>query len=263
MVLIPIIKAIMSLSAFSALAANTAGFDHTHKQWTKILNQYVQIKGAHSGVKYSELAKSPSELKKYTKAIQSVSKDEYNTFSLDEKLAFLINAYNALTIELIVDNWKVSTIKDIGSVLSPPWKKRFFTLLEEREHLDGIEHQLIEKNFTDPRVHFALVCASKGCPPLRNEAYEGSRLNHQLEEVTQGFLRDKVRNHFDPKSNTLFLSSIFKWYSKSFEDKYGSLQAFVGPRIASSPEEQRIIEDKKTKIKHLDFDWSLNEAAAL
>lgn len=245
--------------AWSAQAASSPTFDHAHKQWGLLLKQFVVVDGHESRVNYAKLKSDRQELDSYLKTLENVKNVEFSRFSELQKLAFLINAYNALTIKLILDHYPVKSIKDIGSFLTSAWKIKFFTLLEEKRHLDNIEHDLIRKSFNEPRIHFALVCASKGCPALRPESFTGDRLENQLEEATRNFLTDRARNRYSNATNKLELSSIFKWYGEDFYKKHGSVEAFVATRIAENPEEQAAIRSKKASISYLDYDWSLND----
>jgi hypothetical protein len=253
------IAAILTFS-ISALWCQTssAGFDHSQKSWTDFLKKSVIIKDQASFVNYRTIKQNPDELNAYVRSVEAVSRADYEKFSSNEKLAFLINAYNALTIKLIIDHYPIRSIKDIGSIFRSPWKIEFFNLLGHRSDLDKIEHGLIRNEFSEPRIHFALVCASLGCPALRNEAYVGTRLDDQLEAAPLGFLRDGNKNRYSAKQ--VELSSIFKWYGHDFEKKFGSVRNFVAPRLTENAENQKSIRDEKTAIVFLDYDWSINEA---
>ena len=247
--------------SFRIWASDTAtlSFDQTHSVWTHILKNNVVIEGSRSRVNYSAIKKNLSDLKKYLRTIQSVSKEEFSRFNEKERLSFLTNAYNALTVKVITDHYPTKSIRDIGGLFSNSWKIKFFTLFGEGHSLDDIEHEMIRKSFNEPRTHFALVCASKGCPALRSEAYIAQRFEEQLENATHTFLRDPSRNRFDSKANTLYLSSIFKWYGPDFLKKFGSVKAFVAPRIVQDQAEMAAIQSDRTKIEYLSYDWSLNE----
>ncbi|MFM8313131.1 MAG: DUF547 domain-containing protein, partial [Deltaproteobacteria bacterium] len=174
----------------------------------------------------------------------------------NEKLAFLINAYNALTIKWILQHYPVKSIKDTGGFLSSPWKKKFFKLFGEEQSLDGIEHGILRKDFQEPRIHFAVVCASKGCPALKGEAYTAAKLEEQLESSARNFLRDSERNYYNAEENRFFLSKIFDWYGDDFKKKLGSVQAFIVPRMIPDTSTVKI---QESTLKYLDYDWSLNE----
>ena len=231
-------------------------FDHSHSAWDKILKEYLKVSGATSRVNYSKLKANVVKLDAYLSQVEEVSKPQYQKFSSDEKLAFLINAYNAFTLKLITNHYPVDSIKDIGGLFSSPWKQEFFTLLGKKSHLDNIEHNIIRKEFNEPRIHFALVCAAKGCPPLRSEAYLAAKLEEQLEDAGLSFINDRSRNFYDSKPDILHVSSIFKWYGDDFNKNYGSFINYVSTRIKTDP---KPLSNKKPTIKYLDYDWSLNE----
>lgn len=252
-----------------ALAADGTSFDHSHKLWNDFLHQFVVVKGHESAVKYKQIkenagpaaGQSAPLLQTYLQSLERVTKSEFERFSEKEKLAFLINAYNAYTIKLIIDHYPVKSIKDTGSFLKGPWKIKFFSLLGEERNLDNIEHDMVRKWFQEPRIHFALVCASKGCPALRNEAFTGDKLDQQLEDGARNFLTDSTKNRYVPETRKLELSSIFKWYGDDFVKKFGSLETFLATRITEKPESQKLIREKKASISFLDYDWSLNDAS--
>lgn len=234
-------------------------FDHSHPVWTAILQKYVFVKGLTNTVNYRALKNDSTGLEEYLRSVEAISKEEFDKFSENEKLAFLINAYNAFTVKLILDHYPVKSIKDIGPFLSSPWKVNFFSLLGEQRNLGNIENDMIRKWFNEPRIHFAIVCASVGCPALQNQAYTASLLDKQLSSASQDFLSDRRRNRYVPETGKLEISSIFKWYDGDFAKKYGSLETFLAPRITANPEFQAIIREKKAPISYLDYDWSLNE----
>lgn len=245
--------------ASSASGTEPAHFDHSHRQWNDFLKQVVVTVGHESRVNYSKAKANREKLDTYLKALEGVNKPEFENFSESQRLAFLINAYNAFTVALIVDHYPVKSIKDIGSFLKSPWKIEFFSLFGEKHYLDNIEHDMIRKWFHEPRIHFALVCASKGCPALRNEAFTADHLESQLEDAAKNFITDKNKNRFSRAQNHLEISSIFKWYGEDFVKKFGSVEAFLAPIISESPEEQNLIRSKRASISYLDYDWSLND----
>lgn len=234
-------------------------FDQTHSQWNAILKQYVVLHGHESRVNYGKIKAERKRLDEYLNSLQQVKKADFERFSESQRLAFLINAYNAFTVALIVDHYPVSSIKDLGTFLTSPWKIKFFDLFGEKRYLDNIEHDMVRKWFSEPRIHFALVCASKGCPALRNEAYTGDLLDKQLEQAAVNFLTDEKKNRFTPEAKRLEISSIFKWYGEDFQKKFGSVEAFIAPRITSNADDQKAIREMKATISYLDYDWSLND----
>ena len=262
---------IRCLSGFAVLAwcavgfANPVyaeGFDHSHALWEELLQSHVVDHGTYSQVQYQALKRdSASILDEYLQSLSSVPKSQFDQWPKPQRLAFLINAYNAFTVKLIIEHYPLDSIKDIGWLLRSPWKTRFFTLFGSKTYLDHIEHDLIRGgDYDEPRIHFALVCASTGCPKLQPHAYTAERLESMLESAAKTFLRDRSRNRFDPDRNTLYLSSIFKWYGEDFVGKYTSVGQFVAGYLTDDSERQQRIRQHQMKVEYLDYNWSLNDA---
>lgn len=246
-----------------AQAAVNHDFDHSHRHWDDILRAYVVEQGAASKVKYAQLkADSQPQLEDYLTALSAVTQAQFAAWSEQQQLAFLINAYNAFTIKLILNHYPVDSIKDIGGWFRSPWKIEFFSLLGQKTNLDYIEHSLIRGNskYSEPRIHFALVCASVGCPKLQRRAFTAERLPSMLEQGAMEFIQDSSRNRYDTRSKELQLSSIFKWYGEDFEPKYGSVAQFVSPYLNVSKDVRAKINAAKNNLEFLDYDWSLNDA---
>lgn len=223
-------------------------YDPTHARWTDLLVKHVKD----GAVDYQGMKKDKAALETYLTALESVPKETYTGWSDQEKIAFWINAYNAYTVKLIVDNFPVKSIKDLSPFLGSVFNKSFIPLKKlhgANMSLNAIEHDTLRATFAEPRVHFALVCASKSCPPLRNEAYRGKDLNHQLDDQARVFLKDSTKNRYDPKSNTLHLSKIFDWFEEDFKKTKGSVRDFVA---------QYLEVPKSVDLEYLDYDWSLN-----
>lgn len=233
------------------------GFDHSYKAWGLLLQKNVSTKGLANLVDYKSIKENPKDLNIFLADLKSVDRETFKKWPEEERLSFLINAYNALTIKLIVDHYPIKSIKEIGSFFQKPWGMKFFYLLGESKCLDDIEHKLIRKEFSDPRAHFALVCASIGCPNLRGEPYLPSALSSQLESATKAFFSDPDKNRFDKDKKTIFLSSIFKWYTKDFEASAETLQKYVIPYFMKSPGDLKSLQD--AQIRFLDYDWALND----
>jgi hypothetical protein len=230
-----------------ALTSSVFAFDHSHKVFTEVLQQNVSIKDKQSLVDYKGLKSSPGKLNGYLESLSSVKVNSYNSFSEDQKLAFLINAYNAFTLKLIIDNYPLESIKDIGSIFSGPWDKKFFTLLGKKKTLNNIEHGMIRKKFNEPRIHFAVNCASIGCPSLANTAFTADKLDIQLETAANNFMSNPTKNY--AKDNTLYLSKIFDWYGKDFKE-IGGFVDYAKKKLKVSG---------KVKYSFLDYSWKLNE----
>lgn len=177
------------------------------------------------------------------------------TLSPNQKKALLINAYNAFTIEWILRNYPTPSIRATPN----PFTAKRFTLGGERVSLDQIEARL--RAMRDPRIHAALVCAGRSCPPLRREAYVANRLNSQLDDNVREWLADKRLNEFLPTQGKAELSSIFKWYRGDFASYPGGLQAFV--RKYAPPEVVRQLGGRKLAITFLSYNWGLNDTSGL
>lgn len=240
----------------AGLTAPTAAaeFDQSHAVFTGVLAQYV--KGAR--VDYAALKANPQDLNRYIDTIATVSRTEFKQWSQSQQIAFLSNAYNAYTLRLITDHYPVKSIKDIGSFLSGPWDQPVVNLFEEMLTLNTLEHKILRKDYAEPRIHFALVCAAKGCPPLRDEAYAGARLGEQLDDQARQFLATPEKNRVEAGEATVYLSPIFKWYGEDFEKKSGSVLAALKPYW---PGRTGAVAQTGFKIRYTDYDWSLNEQA--
>ncbi len=254
---------------FSFLTLQTAWAENIdYSTWNRLLKTHVSFVngGKSTTVDYQGMAEERSQLKQHLSTLSNVSQDQFDTWPRDEQLAFLINAYNAWTIELILTAWpNLKSIKDLGGLFSSPWRKEFIPLLGKTRSLDDIEHGLIRSSgrYNDPRIHFAVNCASIGCPALRPEAYVGNRLDDQLEQQTQLFLSDSSHNRVE--DSVIKLSSIFKWYREDFEQGwlgYHRLEDFLIAHAAALNLSTAMKAQLKTgdvAIEFLDYDWQLNE----
>jgi len=223
----------------------------SHEIYDALLKKHVTQAGV---VDYKGFLKDTVTLNKYL-AILSKNPPNEKTWSKEDQMTYWINAYNAFTIKLITNYYPVKSIKDIGSSIqipfvNTPWDLKFITIGKEKMDLNNIEHGKLRKIFDDPRIHMALVCASKSCPILLNEAYDPKRLDAQLNQQTKAFLADPFRNKISADNPQL--SMIFKWYSMDFNKKGGSVREFVN-RYSSV----KIKPD--AKIANTDYDWGLNE----
>ena len=247
------------------------GFDHSHAAWNSLLVKHVETfsNGNASAVDYAALKTEQAALSAYLGTLSAVNEAEYGKWSKPQRLAFLINSYNAFTVELILTKYPgLESIKDLGSVFQSPWKKAFFTLLGEKRTLDDVEHGMIRAAgvFDDPRIHAGVVCASIGCPMLPPEAFVAERLDTQLDDGMRRFLADASRNRFDPVSGRVQLSKIFDWYGKDFEkghkgfDSVKSVVARYSDLLASSAEARAKLKAGDFRIEFLEYDWRLNDA---
>ena len=209
-----------------------------HHRWNTQLKKYVSNDGI---VNYKEWGKNIDQLKAYINTLESNSPNE-NT-SKEYKLAYWINAYNALTIDLIIKNYPLKSIKEIKF----PWKTKCFNDGNNNYSLGDIEHKILRK-MNEPRIHFAINCASKSCPKLLNEAYIEKNLNNQLNAATKEFLIDSTKNII--KENKSELSKIFLWFGKDFGSKK-MIKEFIS--------EYSGFKLNKFKIDYLPYNWDLNE----
>jgi hypothetical protein len=247
-----------------------AQFDHTHAAWTALLARHVKplAGGNASQVDYQGFAADRAALHRYIRSLSDLSAAEFARWNKAQQLAFLANAYNALTIEKVLTRYpNLKSIRDFGRVIGNPWKDEFFTLLGAKHSLDWIEHETLRAPgvYDDPRVHVAVVCASVGCPMLGTQAFTADRLDAQLDEQFRRFMADRSRNRYDPRTRTVELSSIFDWYGKDFEmghKGFASVQDVVAKyadQLADSPGDRALLRTKTVPIKFLDYDWSLND----
>lgn len=259
-----LLRSSLFVAALFAAASAQAAFDQTHAAWTAVLKKSVTQEFPSSYVDYAALKAQPAELADYLKSLEGVTTGDYEKWSKDERLAFLINAYNAFTLKLVADHYPVKSIREIKEgLLGTPWKVEFFTLLGKKRKLDELEHEMIRKGFSEPRIHFALVCASKGCPALRDEAYLGKKLNAQLEDSAKRFLGDARKNYFTEREKKLYLSSVFEWYGDDFKPAKGvGVRKFVAPRLGKNPAETKAIQSLDTELIFLPWDWTLNDSNA-
>lgn len=241
-----------------------------HGTWNELLETHVQwTRDGHASiVDYPGMAADADRLNRYLDRLSDVDQQHYEQFSHDEKLAFLINAYNAFTVKLILKQHGLpDSIRDIGGWFSGPWEQRFFTLLGRKRTLDELEDRMIRGNakLMDPRVHFALNCASVSCPALRPAAYTAEQLDQQLDDQARRFLSDSQRNHYDADSNTLRVSSIFTWYQDDFATAAGSLGQFLARYAVALdvPQSKRqALRGGAMTCQFRDYDWSLNGAGS-
>ena len=246
--------------------ASKSSFDH--QVWQQLLQNHVyELRGGQATeVDYAGFKQEQQSLQTYLKKLEQISQSEFDRWPKAEQLAFLINAYNAWTVELILTKYpKLDSIKDLGSLFSSPWKKEFIPFLGKTRSLDDIEHGLIRGSgrYNEPRIHFAVNCASIGCPALAREAYTGDKLEQQLERAAALFLQDRSRNRL--KGDELEVSSIFKWYRDDFKQGWRgahSLEAFLAGyalALALSSEQKADLLAEKIDIDFLSYDWDLND----
>jgi len=254
-----------------SVQAQASGFDHAHAAWTALLRRHVRLLrgGQATQVAYAGFRTDRAALKAYLDSLSAVTPSTFAGWTRAERQAFLINAYNAFTVELILTKYpELKSIKDLGSLLSSPWKPKWIALLGAMVSLDDIEHAMLRRrgDYDDPRVHFVVNCASIGCPALREEAFVAARLDAQMDEQALRFMSDRTRNRFNPQRGRLELSRIFDWYGEDFRLGHRgivSLAAFAARYadvLADAAADRERIRTGRADIAFLDYDWALNDA---
>ncbi len=217
--------------------------EELHADYEKVLKAYV----ADGKVDYAGLKKDRAQLDGYLSRLIRVKKREFSSWSRDARLAYLTNLYNVATLRLIIDHYPVKSIKDIGSFFKGPWDQPVVSLFGKNITLNNLEHDIIRKEYKEPRIHMALVCAAKGCPPLRSEAYTADRLDSQLDDQSKTYLSSPKGMRIDRSKGKVYLSSIFKWYGDDFISVTVFAEKHSGKNIDGF------------SVRWLDYDWSLND----
>jgi hypothetical protein len=245
------------LIAWCAIAGtvSVAAFDHSHEKLDRLLKQHVR----NARVDYAALKTDRQPLDAYLLECSVVKEPDFRQWTEQQQLAFLINLYNAATLQLVASHYPVPSIKKIGGWFKGPWDQECVRVFGRTTTLDDLEHGMLRRNYREPRIHFAIVCAAQGCPPLRPEAYTAARLNQQLEEQARAFLRQRASNRVEPGQHTVYLSPIFKWFREDFENAEPILK-FLAPYFPAE-DQQRLAAERDWKIRYTEYDWSLNDAS--
>ncbi len=213
-----------------------------HFEWNRMLKSYVDEEG---GVNYKGWKKEQEALRGYLKAMGQM---ETEGFTENDVLAYYINIYNAATVDLILTHYPLESIKDIEIDGNSAWEHPFILLNEKAITLNHLENEIIRKQFNDPKIHFALVCAAKSCPKLHNRAFTGENLNEVLTTLTTEFINNAEANTI--QEDLLVVSRIFEWYSEDFGGKEGVIpfvRKHTNKKIGKNP-----------TLRFQDYDWSLN-----
>lgn len=237
------------LAVFVLIGAMPVDRAFDHSAFDALLAKHVDKDG---WVDYEGLHKDAALLDSY---IASLGNAPFAELGRDQKLALLINAYNAFTLRLILDHYPIKSIKDIPS--AKRWDAKRWRISTMTLSLNQIEHEQIRPKFAEPRIHFALVCAAIGCPKLRNEAYQAERIEEQLEDQTRYLHSHDRWFGYQPGAKEVHLTKLYKWYGADFEQVAGSVLDFAARY--SSALKIAIEKDKTPRIKWLDYDWTLND----
>jgi hypothetical protein len=250
---------VLGLLASPGSARPVQGFDHAHAAWTDVLKVCVRD----GGFDYAKLKQDRTSLDAYLAALHAVTPAELAGWDEKQRFAFWINAYNAHCIQKVVDEYPLKSIKKLSGAfgLNSVFDQEFIPMKAHHPDegdelsLNDIEHKILRAKFKDARVHAAINCASKSCPPLRAEAFMAERLDAQLDEQMKAFVNDPARNKLDPARKELELSEIFKWFAEDFERDAKTVQGYL-IRFAP-PEKADFI--RGARIRYLDYDWDLND----
>ena len=234
---------------FSANEPESTSQPVSHELFNQLLQKHVSEDGR---VSYTGFIADSVKLKAYLKLLSASHPND--TWTEKERLAYWINAYNAFTIQLILNHWPLESIKDIGSriqlpFINSPWDIKFIRIEDMEYDLNNIEHSILRKEFKEPRIHFAIVCASYSCPRLLNQAFVADKLESQLEAQARDFINDPRKNQLSAKR--IGLSKIFSWFQGDFTDE-GSLIQFLNNYANIT-----IAED--AEIAYREYDWQLND----
>ena len=227
-------------------ASNTA---FSHDLFNQVLQEHVDD----GLVDYAKLKANLDIFEKYLDQLAAAKPDE---MTYNAQTAFWINAYNALVIKGVIDHYPIKSVKKVK------WFNGFFSRLKfqvagESYSLDHIEHKIIRKEFVDPRIHFALVCASKGCPPIENTVFLPETIEEQLDAVTLKFVTNPEKVRLDRGKRRVYLSKIFKWYKEDFTEGYSGVADFLSDYL--SPDDAEFVASKDVKFHYLHYDWNLND----
>ena len=240
---------LLSMTACNAQPAKMIEKPPSHEVWDELLKTGVLKNGL---VNYKAFIRQKDRLEQYL-ALLSNNAPNPKTWTREEQLAYWINAYNAFTIKLIADNYPVESIKDLHPVnipfVSSVWQKKFFQIGGTKMSLDQIEHSILRKDFNEPRIHFAVNCASISCPVLRAGAYTAQEIEEQLNEQAILFINDPLRNKIT--TGKVEISKIFSWFKGDFT-KDTSLKDFINTYSKTKIPEG-------SKINYLDYHWGLND----
>lgn len=243
-------NAVVALVTLGAATPAIAAFDHQHSAWAQVLKTHVR----NGAVSYGKLAQNRASLDRYTEALSALNPTEFKSYTRKQRMAIWINAYNALTVKLILDQKPSKSIRDIGD----PWKGHTFQVAARQVTLDQIEHAILRKDYFDARLHFVLVCAAQSCPILDSRPFLAPTLSAQMERAARRFARDTRRNTYDASANTLRISKIFEWFADDFKRHYAKDQdAAQGIRVFFDAQLPAAVPND-AKIEYTNYDWSLN-----
>jgi hypothetical protein len=249
-------------------------FDHEYIDYGKTLKTYVQ----NGLVDYSGLKQNRQGIDSFVEQVTRVSEDEYKNWTREQQLAFWINVYNGWFLQIVIDHYPIKSTRIVGFLypensvqrIDGIWKDIHLTTAGRSVSLDSIEHNILRPLFQEPRIHFAIVCASIGCPSLKTEPYRAAILNAQLEDSARGFANNPQKVRLEKATKTIHISKIFKWFAEDFrtfagnetwvqdypQDQKGPL-AFLSRYLTDT--DAALLKHEKYRVEYLEYDWSLND----
>lgn len=242
--------ALLSITSCSVPKYKSNSKPIQHKLWDSLLKEHVSQSGK---VNYNGLQKDSLRLNKYLALLSSAHPNDKN-WSKNERLAYWINAYNAFTVKIMVDNYPVKSIKDIKNgipFVNTVWDIKFINIEEQNYDLNNIEHGIIRERFTEPRIHFAVNCASVSCPRLRNEAFTALQLEQQLDDQARLFINNPSKNKIE-SADKASLSKIFSWFRGDFKATHANVNAFIN-------QYSNVKLNASAEVSYLDYDWNAND----
>lgn len=237
-------------------------FDSSHSLFEKTLQKFND----QGLIDYQSLKAQPEDLNAYLLTLANISETEIENWSRDEKIAFWMNAYNAFTLKAIIDHYPLKSIRDIDGV----WKQPIYLVAGKKLSLDQIEHEILRKQFNEPRIHMALVCAAMSCPPLRENAFIGPQFDAQLNEQSRVFLSNPNNLRVDKVARKVYVSTIFDWFGDDFVKTYAPKTGFAKKSSKEravlnfinghiNTKDREFLRSAQYDVEYLDYDWGLNE----
>ena len=268
----------ITIMSYGLEEVKSESFDHSYSSYNSLLNEYVE----NASVNYEGFIDSRAEFETFLRTIGSVNENDYESWTQEQKLAFWINSYNAFTIKAIIDNYPIKRSLSLVGIFYAPsnsilqikgvWTKLQFRAVGKMVTLDEIEHEILRKEFNEPRIHIAINCASISCPDLSNEAYVAERLEQQLAQASISFVNNPQKGVLvNMENGKVKLSMIFKWFGEDFIQNYGGTKLFnnyslkenavlnfTAEYLESQPVKEYLM-NNRLKIGYLGYDWHLNQ----
>ena len=235
----------------TAITVSASGNDDPNSLLDSVLGRYVSKDGL---VHYKGL-KENKDFMRYIEYLSTTDPDKLPTDK--HRMAFWINAYNAFVLKGVLEEYPIKSVLGVGWLPHSFFKRKEFVSKQGKITLQKIENEKLREAFREPRIHFAINCASMSCPKLITEAYRADKLEQQLETQAISFINNKSRNYLDKENEVLSLSSIFKWYEGDFVKNNEKIEAYIARYL--NPDDAEFIRNNKVTIRYLDYNWGLNE----